>query len=77
MPNWTDEDTGVSVFGKLECKRCFQEFASTSYGEIPEHSCLGGIFRSHSPYGECRVPEFVRPYRKGDNIYPPKIQKDT
>lgn len=77
MPNWTDKD-GTSWFGKLECKRCLQMFASDSYGEVPEHPCHGGIFRSVSvTLGEYHTPMFVRAYRDGDRIYPPKVEKES
>ncbi len=39
MPNWTDEN-GNSYYGKLECRRCLNDFAPDKDGEIPVHKCL-------------------------------------
>ena len=44
MPNWTD-DEGRDWFDKIECKRCLQRFGTVD-GEVPEHDCNGGRFKS-------------------------------
>ena len=55
MPNWTD-DEGRNHFGKIDCKRCSQEFTYNEVGEVPVHECIGGYYTSgfdgvqhHSP----------------------------
>lgn len=59
MPNWTTDETGESRFNLLECKRCLQDFEPVK-GEIPEHKCLGGIYKSESKNGEYYKPVRVR-----------------
>jgi hypothetical protein len=45
MPNWTD-DEGRNHFGKIDCKRCNQEFNHNEVGEVPVHECIGGYYTS-------------------------------
>jgi hypothetical protein len=47
MPNWTYDD-GFSDFGKLSCGRCMKFFNMDKRGEVPEHECIGGRYRSES-----------------------------
>ena len=63
MPNWTDDER-FNWFKILECKRCLGRFDEDDRGEIPEHECLGGIYRSESSYYEYHYPVFIRPLRK-------------
>ena len=62
MPNWID-DNDFSWFGKLECKRCLQVFTVDKSGEVPTHKCIGGYYKSYSPYGEYHIPMFVGPLK--------------
>jgi len=62
MPNWTDEN-GYSWFNKLECKRCLDRFDTDERGEIPEHDCLDGRWKSESVFPEHHMPVFVSSFK--------------
>lgn len=72
MPSWTDEN-GYDWFNKLECKRCLQRFDAVN-GEVPEHDCLGGRFKSGpDPNGTTNhTPIYVGPLSSKPNIAKPK-----
>jgi hypothetical protein len=62
MPNWSD-DEGRSYFGKIECKRCLQDFEyDKKTGEVPVHKCVDGKL-------------WTSAYMNGTHHYPVRVKE--
>jgi hypothetical protein len=80
MPSWIDEG-GYNWYGKLECKRCLCRFDADESGQIPEHDCIRGRYKSENQdevyyvpvcvrYDETIMPDYKRNAREiASNIY--------